>query len=735
MFLLQRLPLFFLVLLAPATAPAQAVFAPPAVKPRMAAAFTATPLSIDGQLSEAAWAGAAPAGSFTQIDPDQGAPARFATEVRLLYDARYLYLAAVCRDTLRRSQLRAPDMRRDFNLLDHDFLLICLDGFRDERNAITFAINPYGAQRDVLVFDAKLADVEWDALWQVRTTRSDSGWVAELAIPWSTLRYAPKADAGEYAWGLNLIRLRRASNEKSSWAPVPRALAPTRMDYAGLLTGLTPPPPGLNLRLQPYALVAAEQAADGSRRTSFKAGGEAKWALTPETVLDLTVNTDFAQADADRKINNLSRFSVLFPERRQFFLENASLFSPSLLPKGGSLRIVPFFSRSIGLDAGQPLPLDGGLRLVHRSTARNFGALAVWQRAAEGQPANTFYVGRYSQNLGRQNNLGGLLTVRQHSAGSEAGTPAYTSFTGALDGFFRLGAKWTWSGMASATGGSQPGLDGLAAYSELRYDASNLALWWSEALVTRDYTPEVGFVGRRNVISTTPGFYLIVRDKAWMPAWLRSYEPGIHNEYYHEASSGRLLESSNRFFLFDGLTQRGGTLRYHLNLVQQRLDEAFVPLGIAIAPGRYTYYTHNLDVTSDASRRLSYVAHLSSGGYYDGRLHSLSFSARLAPSPHFFLQPSYGLDDFRGVGPEQLSRRVALYGLESRLALSPRLQLSGFYQRNSHDESQTLNLRLAWEYQPLSFVYLVFNEQGYRTAGERSTERGLIAKASFLKQF
>lgn len=589
--LLRLFPLVLVRLLLSATFPVrgQAVFAPPANKPHVAAVRTATPPTIDGWLTEAAWATATPAANFTQQDPDQGAPAHFATEVRLLYDDGSLYLAAVCHDTVGRRHLRAPDMRRDFVLFDHDFLLICFDRFRDERNAMTFAINPYGAQRDVLIFDAKLADIEWDSHWQVRTQRTDSGWVAECAIPWTTLRYASKPATGDYAWGLNLVRLRRASNEKTTWAPVPRALSPVRMNYAGLLTGLHPPAPGLNLRVQPYALVAADHPATGARTTGRKTGGEIKWALTPETVLDLTVNTDFAHADVDRKVNNLSRFSVFFPERRQFFLENASLFSPGLAPKGGSLRIVPFFSRTIGLNNGQPLPLDGGVRLVHRSATRNVGGLVVRQRAATGQPANTYYVGRYAQNLGLQHHVGGLLTVRQHAAGPEADGPVYTSFTGAADGFFRLGPKVSLSTMASAMGATQAGLGGLAAYSELLYEANNLAVWWSEAVVTRRYSPEVGFVGRRNVVATTPGFYLIVRGRPWLPGWLRSYEPGLHREYYHQAATGRLLESSNRFFLFDGITQHGGTLRYYLNRVYQQLHEPFQPLTLRIAPGRYTY--------------------------------------------------------------------------------------------------------------------------------------------------
>ncbi|HLK97460.1 MAG TPA: hypothetical protein VK364_06800, partial [Hymenobacter sp.] len=286
-------------------------------------------------------------------------------------------------------------------------------------------------------------------------------------------------------------------------------------------------------------------------------------------------------------------------------------------------------------------------------------------------------------------------------------------------------------------GGSKAGLQGLAAYSELRYEANNLAVWWSEAVVTKRYSPEMGFVARQDVVSTTPGFYLIQRGKAWMPRWLRSFEPGISNEFYHQASTGRLLESSNRFFPFDGILENGGLLRFYINRVYQALDQPFEPVGIRIAPGQYTYYTYNLINNSDASRRFSYQAQLTTGGYYNGRLHSLALTSKWAPSPHFFLLPTYSLDAFERVGTEQVSRRVALYGLESRVALNPRVQLSGFYQRNTSDDSQNLNLRFSWEYQPLSFLFLVFNEQGYAGLNPREqvTERGLIGKISFLKQF
>jgi len=304
-----------------------------------------------------------------------------------------------------RKAIRAPDFKRDFDFRSHDLVSIAFDGFNDKRNAMTFVTNAFGVQRDLLSFDDLYYDIDWDGLWKVRTNRTDSGWTAELAIPWQTLRYPRTTDTIQQ-WGFNIYRNRRLSNEVSSFSPFPRIFSSQRMAYAGLLSNLRPPPPKPNIRVLPYVLGSYDHYKNfdttiKSEQTNLKVGGDIKWAINPNAVLDLTANTDFAQADADQQINNVTRFSVFFPEKRQFFLENASLFgigiSPSDDGSGGFMRVQPFFSRSIGLDtAGNPIPIDAGGRFVYRSDKRNYGVIAMRQRETSTSPGTNFFVGRFS---------------------------------------------------------------------------------------------------------------------------------------------------------------------------------------------------------------------------------------------------------------------------------------------------------------------------------------------------
>ncbi|MFM2145425.1 MAG: hypothetical protein RL732_261, partial [Bacteroidota bacterium] len=396
-------------------------------------------LKVDGHLEEADWLKAKRVTGFTQIEPLQGEKAGNETVVGVLYNRQFLYFGIFSKDSLGKKALRAVDFKRDFDFRQHDLINLCFDGFRDQRNAMVFATNPYGVQRDLLAFDDTYYDVDWDGLWRVRTSRTDSGWYAEIAIPWETLRYAKGTDSLQ-SWGFNLYRNRRYTNEVTAFSPFPRSFGATRMDYAGLLTNLQPPPPKPNFRLQPYLLTSynrtpATGSGKGSRNMDVKPGLDAKWAINTNTVLDLTVNTDFAQADADRQVNNVTRFSVFFPERRQFFLENASLFGFNIQRSpdgsGGGMALQPFFSRSIGLDdKGKPIPIDAGGRLVYRSNKENFGAILMRQRGVDESPATNFFVGRYSRNFGNQNRIGGLITVKNR--------PDRTNLVNTIDGFFRL---------------------------------------------------------------------------------------------------------------------------------------------------------------------------------------------------------------------------------------------------------------------------------------------------------
>ncbi|GAB4045825.1 carbohydrate binding family 9 domain-containing protein [Spirosoma litoris] len=723
------------------------IFAPSPKRKIIKAVEISDKLRIDGYLNEADWQRAKPVNRFIQVDPAQGKRANFDTDIRVLYNRHFLYIAAINYDSLGRKGLRAPNFKRDFSATAHDLFGVVIDGFNDKRNAMTFSTNPYGTQRDLLSFDDLLSDIDWDGFWKVRTSRTDSGWVAEMQIPWQTLRYARSADSTQ-SWGINFFRRRRYSNELSAWSPYPRAFTSSRVAYAGLITGLKPPPPSPNIRIQPYLLISDDRfngtEVGYSQKAGIKLGGDLKWAINPNTVLDLTLNTDFAQADVDRQVNNITRFSVLFPERRAFFLENASLFGAGLpgnkdTGEGGSMIIQPFFSRTIGLatlpdGTSAPVPIDAGARIVYRSLNRNYGGMFVRQRGIPGSPTTDFIVGRYSENVGRQNRIGGLVTLKNvHATDSSNGRQNGTI---ALDGFFRLSQTLAYNAMVMGTFGSTSIDQGMSAYSQLFYRTNQIVAWWTQSVVTKSFNPEMGFVSRNDVIATTPGMYLVNRGK-WLPKWVRNFEPGAFMELYHKASTGYLQEAQYNFNPVWLTFQNGGNLGLFVNPTFQRLDdEDYRPLSLKIASGKYHYTRYQLIFSTDPSKKISFQLTGETGRYYDGDLNYGRGSFVLAPIPHMAFTLSSELNNFKNVGG--YSGTIGLHSIESRMAVNPRLQLISFFQRNTYTDKNVWNIRLSWEFQPLSFLYIVYNNGTYagslRTT-DRQQEQHIIGKLSYLKQF
>jgi len=485
------------------------IFKPDSAKKKLQAVEISGNLKIDGILNEDFWKLAKPSPRFTQVAPDQGAKPNFDTHVKVLYNNNYLFIGIVCLDSLGKKAIRATDFRRDFDHMKHDLVNIGFDCFNDERNAVSFVVNPYGVQRDYLAFDALYYDIEWDGLWRTNTTRTDSGWIAEVAIPWKTLRY-PKSKEPVQNWGFQVYRNRRMTFELSGFSPFPLTFSASRMDYAGQLTNLKPPPPKPNIRVQPYVLVSrnsfrGSDPGDKTENSRVKSGGELKWAINPNNVLDLTINTDFAQADVDRRVNNTTRFNVFYPERRQFFLENASLFGINVgLPSGtvgrtgGPMQMQPFFSRSIGMnDAGELIPIDAGGRFVHRSSKHNYGALLMRQRGNDYSSPVNFFVGRFSENFGKQNRIGGLMTLKNQAGGS--------NLTGTVDAFIRLREAHSLNTMISYSGTTGSGKHGLSGITQYNYSTNTWKIWWTQSVVSRNFNPEMGCISRNDVIGTTPG--------------------------------------------------------------------------------------------------------------------------------------------------------------------------------------------------------------------------------------
>ena len=713
------------------------VFKPDSVRRQLRVHSAAGAIRIDGRLQERDWANAPSSSRFVMIEPFQGDAPNHDTDVRILQNDAFLYMGIFCRDSSGRKALMAVDFKRDFNFMAHDLVTMSFDGFRDRRNAMAFAVNPYGVQRDYLAFDDLYYDVEWDGLWRVRTARSDSGWTAEVAIPWQTLRYRKTEDSLQ-TWGFNLYRNRRLTNEVTAFSPFPRSFSVTRMDYAGELSGLQPPTPRTNIRITPYLLTSIDRQTgdpDARGRTlSFKPGGEIKWAVNPNAILDLTFNTDFAQADADRQVNNTTRFSVFFPERRQFFLENSSLFGIGISKNpddsGGNMRIQPFFSRRIGLDdAGNQLPIDAGARFVHRSSERNYGAMVMRQGASGGYPSTNFLVARFSENFGSQNRIGGLLTVKDNANGNNT--------VANVDAFFRLGESHSINALGSVSSTSQTGKQGVSAYAQYYYVSNQLKIWWTQSVVSKDYDPQLGFVSRSDVVGTTPGIFWWYRGKR-LPfrRWLRAWEPSIFPEFYHQLSTGKLIERTWTIYPVWLNLQNGGFFGYSVNPTYQYLPERFSPLGVDIAPGDYDYNRHLIYASTNPSRKLNLLTIYQGGTYFNGRLRSGDWVLQFAPIPHVSLMGRFNRNRFFDVGDERSDNTVDLYSIEGRFAINPRVQLIGFYQQNSENDSRNYNIRLSIEYRPLSYIYVVFNHREFLdpVLGPRTLDQSIF-KLSYLRQF
>ncbi len=714
---------------------AQVTFEPPEEPAKINVVKASQPISIDGKLDEASWLAASPITSFIQKDPTQGDPASMPTEARILFDEEYLYVGAICKTINGRSDIRTQNMQRDFQYFQNDMFGIAIDGFLDKRNAMAFQTNPHGTQREILVMDDQIFNREWSGLWKVRTQILDSAWVVEMAIPWKTLRYPPGCDK----MGIILTRNIRSNNEYVSFPAVPRAFNVYRMPYEAILEGIEPPPPSANVQVIPYALVNNDRAlVDGEvveENTDFKVGGEVKWVTGPNSVLDFTFNTDFAQVDVDRQVVNLTRFSVLFPERRQFFLEGNEIYSMAAWDE-----LQPFFSRRIGLDdSGNPIPIDAGIRFTSRNEKQNIGLLAIRQQQNGNTPASNFAVARYSANLSSQGRIGGMATFRHDEANSIG--QSTTNITATVDGFFRptqqINSFWMVSGSKSSGAINDQGLSGAT----WTYFSNNwIYLGHVQAFVTSQYNPRAGFISANNYLLTSPAVEFRLRP-TWLPKFIRQYSPGVTTFFYHYLDDLSFREGFVSLSPFVINLQNGSEFAYRIRTNWQSLRDTFSPVGIDILPGDYQYTSHRFSYTSDFSRKVAISGSYSFGGYFDGNLNTFSTSLRFAPLPHIQFTADYEFNRLSDLGLERRTEETHLIGTELRLALNPRVQLISFLQYNTASERTTLNSRFVWEYQPLSYIYLVFNDNRQDLAGSGTDpmrqlrDQQGIFKVTFLKQF
>ncbi|MEP1095899.1 MAG: DUF5916 domain-containing protein [Cyclobacteriaceae bacterium] len=709
-------------------------FPPPEVPIKIWAVQVEGNVKLDGKLLEQDWLEAPVTKDFFRIEPRQGDGYQHETQVKLLFDKKNLYVGVFCADSLGKKGVRVQDLRRDFQWGENDIFGIQLDPQNLKQYCVSFQTTPYGNQRDLQNFNDDNTDNDWNALWSVRTHQTDSGYYAEFAIPFKSLRYERPDAADSVTWGITFNRLARRDYEQTVFPAVPQSFSPYRMTYAAELKGLKIPEPSANVRFEPYFLFQYDESEKEGISLSdgdLKLGGDVKWAINPRSVLDLTFNTDFAQADVDRAVNNLERFNIFFPERRQFFLENSGIWAGA-----SNQSIVPFFSRTIGLKGNfnaEPARLDAGVRYTMRDENRSVAGLYIHQAETSNSPGASFGVARYLQNYGQENNIGVMLTHREDEA-LENLKSGQSNTTLTIDGLIRPKDEMTVSYLFSSSRHNSSDTIGFAARVFAGFFKNKFYLGHVTNIVTKDYRPSMGFVFQKDVIHHSPGGYFIWRPKKI--SWIRRWDPGAFINYYHDASKPDNFQQANIYLFPVYIFFRDNSfLQYAVFPTWQNINFGFAPLGIPIAQDNYYYTRQQVNFRTNQSAKISLSGSINWGKFYDGQRTTFETGLRIAPIPHSTLTLDYEFNDLRKLGEVEENLQTHLTTVGIRFALNPRVQLTGFYQYNTFDDRGRWNLRGSWEYRPLSFIYLVFNDTQIDGLENPFQEQQFIGKVTFLKQF
>jgi hypothetical protein len=723
---------------------APAARAEDAAEARLRAVPASTPIRVDGLLDEPAWTAAPVASGFRQRDPGDGDPATEQTEVRVLYDGDTLYVGIAARDrepgkvigrVLERDKVMEQGLDNAARFAGDDVVAFTLDPFHDHRNAFFFATNPNGAEFDALVTDeSPTLNVDWRGIWRVAAARSKEGWSAEFAIPFRTLRY-PRGE-GEPVWGFDVERIVRRKNEDTLWSAWSRAEGGlSRVSRAGHLEGLRDlPRSAWNVEVKPFGLAGVTQQRDENgqapRSGEWRAGADAKWEVRPGMVLDATVRPDFAQVEADDQVVNLTRFEVFFPEKREFFLENAGIFDFGTRGSYETPPFLMFFSRRIGIAEDGEVPVLGGLRLSGRAGKQTVGLLDVCTDGAFGEPRTNFGVLRLKRDVGRRGYVGAMVTDRRTTKGS------LTDF--GADASVWATSRLNLQAFAARTTRSDGVSDG-AFRGAAEYQADPVYLYGEYLQIGKDAETAMGFVTRTDAKRVSGKAQFTLRPRIPGVRSIALYAGGKNlTRISGEPQDGNWFPGvSVQLNSGDGLSVTH--VRGYIDL-----DWGFDLAGrIPIAPGRYDLRDTVASAYTSGNRPVAASFSASFQRIWDGEVSAITGALALKGGSHLSLSTSYTRSE---TDLPQGGFVAHVAGLRLGWAFSTRLSTQGYLQYNSLERRLVANLRLRFIYRPGSDFYVVFNEErgdppGTTAPGGTPEEprallgRGFAVKLSYLVRF
>jgi len=696
------------------------------------------PLRVDGALDEVVYTSVAPISDFIQVEPQEGAPATERTEVWVTFDDDHVYVSFRCWES-DPTRLVANEMRRDGSSLwqGNDVVGFLLDTFYDRRNSFQFIVNALGGRSDGQVTNERQWNGDWNPVWEVRTGRFEGGWTVEAALPFKSLRYQP---GRAQIWGFNALRANRWKNELSFVTRIPNALGMRGLNQASLaatLVGLEAPAGSRILEIKPYAISDLATDHRATPRVSNDVGGnvgfDVKYGVTENLTADFTYNTDFAQAEADEQQVNLTRFSLFFPEKREFFLENQGtfLFGGATTGTWGGPSNTPllFYSRRIGLNAGRVVPIDGGGRLTGRVGRYSVGLVGMRaaEEAASGARPTTFSVVRLRRDVFRRSSVGLLYTGRSVDLSGAGANTAYGA-DGTFAFFDNLAINTYWA--RTRTEGRRG--DDTSYRAHLDYAGDRYGVQAERLVIGDNFNPELGFLRRDDMKRSYGLFRFSPRPRA-LPSIRRFSWTGSAD--YITSGAGR-LETRDLAGEFAIEFQTSDRFSLGYSDTYEFLPRAFrIGPGVVLPVGGYDFGSVRVGMNFGQHRRFAGNLAAERGTFYGGEMTALSVGrGRVNVASQLSLEPTYSVN---WVDLPQGSFTTQLAGSRITYTMTPLMFVSALVQYNSAIRAVAANVRLRWEYRPGSELFVVYNEER-DTLGRRFPDlvnRAFIIKVNRLFRF
>lgn len=648
--------------------------------------------NVDGQLDDLCWQRTPVIREFTQVDPHEGAAPTERTEMRVVQDSDYLYVAVRCFDR-EPEKIVAAQLQNDAPVKSDDTVSIVFDTFGQQRDGYMFILTPAGAKFDALIGPGGIKS-EWDAIWEGGARIDSEGWVAEFAIPFKSLSFGPAGSP----WGFNVERVIRRKQEVVRWASPFKNKTIESLADAGRLEGLSGIRKGIGIDFQPFLVGRYREQNDGGKDDGYhlEIGFDAFFHLAPSVTAAITVNTDFAETEVDERQVNLTRFPLFFPEKRDFFLQDAGIFS-----FGAGNSPLPFHSRRIGLGpTGETIDIIAGGKVTGRIGNTSFGLLDVQMADSDDIPEKNLAVARISQGFWGESDVGGIFTFGDPT--SHADNYLIGTDVNFRNSHFMGNDVLTVHGWLMKTGSDNLSGNDLAFGGAVVYPNEPVRFDLYASQVDADFNPALGFVKRKGVREY--GGSLRYR---WRPdGWLRTVDMeaapylvvNLDGQVETELWTGPTLTLQN---------QAGDSLS--LSWVNDR-EQLFVPFQIhpdvAIAPGDYTFSWVSGKFVSSPSRALGLTSTLSFGEFYDGTRAEYDVGMEWRVSPHLFLSAEVEYNDIELSGG---NFDVIVASTRMNIAFTPRLFWNTVVQYDNVSETVGLNSRIRWIVQPGSDIFLVFN--------------------------